>query len=37
VGVGGTLLGGIYWITHRREAVAAAEASGDNRPRRKNA
>ena len=37
VGVGSTLLGGIYWITHRREAVAAAEASGENRPRRKNA
>ena len=25
VGVGGVLLGGIYWITHRREEVAAAE------------
>ena len=25
VGVGGILLGGIYWITHRREEVAAAE------------
>jgi formate dehydrogenase iron-sulfur subunit len=25
VGVGGVLLGGIYWITHRREAVAAEE------------
>jgi formate dehydrogenase iron-sulfur subunit len=25
VGVGGALLGGIYWITHRREEVAAAE------------
>jgi formate dehydrogenase iron-sulfur subunit len=37
VGVGSTLLGGIYWITHRREAVAAAEASGERRPRRKNA
>ncbi len=28
--VGGTLLGGIYWITHRREEVAAAE--GGYRP-----
>jgi len=26
VGVGAVLLGGIYWITHRREEVAAAEA-----------
>ena len=25
VGVGAVLLGGIYWITHRREEVAAAE------------
>jgi formate dehydrogenase iron-sulfur subunit len=25
VGVGSVLLGGIYWITHRREEVAAAE------------
>ncbi len=25
VGVGGVLLGGIYWISHRREEVAAAE------------
>lgn len=25
VGVGGVLLGGIYWITHRREEVAKAE------------
>jgi len=25
VGVGGVLLGGIYWITHRREEVVAAE------------
>jgi formate dehydrogenase iron-sulfur subunit len=37
VGVGGTLLGGIYWITHRREAVAAAEGGRDTRPRRKHA
>jgi len=34
VGVGGVLLGGIYWITHRREAVAAAEGK-NNPPRRK--
>ncbi len=26
VTVGTVLLGGIWWITHRREAVAAAEA-----------
>lgn len=25
VGVGGVLLGGVYWITHRREEVARAE------------
>ena len=25
VGVGSVLLGGIYWITHRRDEVAAAE------------
>jgi formate dehydrogenase iron-sulfur subunit len=25
--VGGVLLGGVYWISHRREAVAAAEGS----------
>lgn len=25
VGVGAVFLGGVYWITHRREAVAAAE------------
>jgi hypothetical protein len=25
VGVGMALLGGIYWITNRRDAVAAAE------------
>jgi formate dehydrogenase iron-sulfur subunit len=35
VGVGSTLLGGIYWITHRREAVAAAE-SGKDRSGRNN-
>ena len=27
VPIGGVLLGGIWWITHRREAVAAAEAA----------
>ncbi len=27
VGVGAVLLGGVYWITHRREAVAAAEGA----------
>jgi formate dehydrogenase iron-sulfur subunit len=27
VGVGSVLLGGIYWITHRREEVAAAEGN----------
>lgn len=27
VPIGGALLGGIWWITHRREAVAAAEAA----------
>ena len=26
----GTLLGGIYWITHRREDVAEAEAEEKN-------
>ncbi len=31
VGVGGVLLGGIYWITHRREEVAAAEGSPHGR------
>ncbi len=34
VGVGSVLLGGIYWITHRREEVAAAE--GPRRGERKN-
>jgi formate dehydrogenase iron-sulfur subunit len=33
VGVGSVLLGGIYWITHRREEVAAAEGSGRSRSR----
>ena len=33
VGVGSVLLGGIYWITHRREEVAAAEGSGKSRSR----
>ncbi len=27
VPIGGVMLGGIYWITHRREEVAAAEAA----------
>ncbi len=27
VGLGGVVLGGIWWITHRREEVAAAEAN----------
>ena len=31
LGVGGVLLGGIYWITHRREEVAAAEGSTKSR------
>ena len=30
VAVGGVLLGGIWWITHRRAEVAAAEASTEN-------
>ena len=30
VGLGGILLGGIWWITHRREQVAAAEAAESN-------
>ncbi|MDX2150809.1 MAG: 4Fe-4S dicluster domain-containing protein [Bryobacteraceae bacterium] len=29
--VGSVLLGGVYWITHRREAVARAEAKGGAR------
>ncbi len=33
VGVGSVLLGGIYWITHRREEVAAAEGGGDRNGR----
>ena len=33
VGVGSVLLGGIYWLTHRREEVAAAESSGKSRSR----
>lgn len=33
VGIGTVLLGGVYWITHRREEVAAAE--GRNQPREK--
>jgi formate dehydrogenase iron-sulfur subunit len=35
VGVGSILLGGIYWITHRREEVAAAEGDNGGRARRK--
>ena len=31
VGVGAVLLGGIYWITHRREDVAAAERTATER------
>ena len=27
----GVLLGGVYWITHRREAVAAAEGKGEGK------
>jgi formate dehydrogenase iron-sulfur subunit len=27
VSVGGVLLGGVWWITHRREEVARAEGS----------
>ncbi len=30
VGVGAVLLGGVYWITHRRERVAAAEGGSRN-------
>ena len=36
VGVGSVLLGGIYWITHRREEVAAAEGPGSAARGRKN-
>lgn len=35
VGIGGVLMGGVYWITHRREEVAAAE--GGSASRRKEA
>jgi len=31
VGVGGVLLSGVYWITHRREEVAAAEGTPKHR------
>ena len=31
VSVGGVLLGGIWWITHRREEVARAEGTGKER------
>ena len=30
VGLGGVFLGGIWWVTHRREEVAAAEAREKN-------
>lgn len=30
---GSVLLGGVYWITHRREAVAKAEAAEGRRPK----
>jgi formate dehydrogenase iron-sulfur subunit len=30
VGLGGVFLGGVWWITHRREEVAAAEASEEH-------
>jgi formate dehydrogenase iron-sulfur subunit len=36
VGTGGALLGGIYWITHRREEVAAAEGPKRGAGRKKN-
>jgi len=33
ISVGSVLLAGVYWITHRREEVAAAEGNGqENRP-----
>lgn len=35
VGVGTALLGGVYWITHRREEVAAAERCEEEDERRK--
>lgn len=35
VGLGGVLLGGVYWITHRREEVAAAEG-GERRTKGAN-
>ena len=35
VTLGGTLLGGVYWITHRREAVEAAERAHDERESKK--
>lgn len=35
VTMGGTLLGGIYWITHRREVVAAAERAEAGREKEK--
>ena len=35
VGVGMVLLGGVWWITHRREEVAAAEGSGAGGPKEK--
>jgi hypothetical protein len=35
VPIGGALLGGIWWITHRREEVAAVEA-GEQAEKEKN-
>jgi len=35
VGMGSVLLGGIYWITHRREEVAAAEGRGPRKEARR--
>ena len=34
VGLGGVFLGGIWWITHRRAEVAAAEASEEEKTRK---
>ena len=30
--LGGMVLGGVWWITHRREEVAAAEGEGQRKP-----
>jgi formate dehydrogenase iron-sulfur subunit len=35
VGIGSFLLGGIYWITHRRDEVAAAEGRGARKEARR--